>query len=227
VAQEESFKTYNSDIDKYSFAKSFIVGLGYYHRVADRLAKEEAVAAGEKDELGAAKVYITYRTLDNAELRIAKNYLAKYLESSNGLVHSIARDTVAVYDRLLAMSLRERELWQVFLSYRSTGQPDDFSDEEFGAEQVATAREKKEVAKELIRQSILMTKALLSAERCENEDCYELALNDDERHKLIQKLDEFSQGNMAWGMKPGQSTIEACVASIREVLEDPVYVSRP
>jgi hypothetical protein len=31
---------------------------------------------------------------------------------------------------------------------------------------------------------------------------------------------------MAWGMKTGQSTFEAAVASLREILEDPEFVSK-
>jgi hypothetical protein len=227
LAQEGSFKNSNPDIDKYSFAKSFIAGLSYYARVAERQTKEEGTVIDGQKEAEVIRNYIDNRTLDNSELRIAKSYLVKYFESPNGLIRSVAMDTVAVYDRLLAMSVRERDLWKIFERYKSTGKPSDFNEEEFSRQQIALAREKKEVAKELVRQAVLSTKAMLSAERCESEGCQDLALTQDERDKLVKKLDSFVKTNMDWGMKPGQSTIEACVASIREVLEDSVYASQP
>ena len=40
-----------------------------------------------------------------------------------------------------------------------------------------------------------------------------------------EKLDTFASGNMDWGLKAGQTTIQGCVAALREVLEDPLYKS--
>jgi hypothetical protein len=227
VAAELPFKQYNPDIDKYNFARSFITGLSYYNRVAERLASEDKAAVDAKSDARAIRDFIDDRTLDNTELRIAKNYLTRYAGSQNGLIRKVARDATVTYDKLLAMSVRERELWQVFGRFRTTGLPPDFNEEEFGGQQVILARDKKEIAKDLIRESILVGKILLSAARCDQEDCQELALTREERDKLVKKLDEFAGGNTDWGMKPGQSTVHACVAALREVLEDPLYRSEP
>jgi hypothetical protein len=72
---------------------------------------------------------------------------------------------------------------------------------------------------------MLLTKVFLSAARCDSDNCTYLALTQDERYKLVEKLDDFGRETSVWGAKPGQSTLEACIATIREVLEDPLYLS--
>lgn len=227
LAEEAPFKQYNPDIDKYNFAKSFIMGLSYYSRVADRLALEDKDQVNSKPDGQAIRDFIDHRTQDNTELRIAKSYLMKYIDSTNGLIRKVTLDTSAVYEKLLMMSVRERDLWQELERFRLTGRPPDFDEQNFGAQQVLLAREKKEVAKDLIQQTVMVARVLLSAERCDKEDCRELAVTRDERDKLVQRLDTFARGNMEWGLKPGQSTVGACVAALREVLEDSVYQSQP
>jgi hypothetical protein len=73
---------------------------------------------------------------------------------------------------------------------------------------------------------VLFQKVLLSSQRCETDDCKELALTKEERYKLIKKLDSFSSGNLEWGLKAGQTTLEGCVATLREILEDPLFISK-
>ena len=79
------FKTNNPDIDKYSFTKSYIAGLSYYHRVALRLKEEEATPISSDKDARAIQRFIENRTLDNTELRIARNYLTKPLDVINFL----------------------------------------------------------------------------------------------------------------------------------------------
>ncbi|NTV29724.1 MAG: hypothetical protein HGA80_06565 [Candidatus Omnitrophica bacterium] len=227
AAQETSFKQFNPDVDKYEFAKSFISSLGYYARVSGRLALEDKAAVESRTDIRSIRACIDHRTLDNTDLRIARNYLVRYFKSSNGLIRRVAIDSVATYDRLIGMSVQERTLWQEFEDSRLGGRASSFDEVGFGSKQVLLARDKKEIAKELILQANFVTKVLLSSERCATEDCKELALTQGERYRLAKKLDSLSEGNLDWGVKPGQSTVQACMAILREVLEDPVYSSRP
>ena len=226
AAADFPFKQINPDTDKYNFAKSFIMGLSYYGHVAERLASEEKAALQGKPAARVVHEFVDHRTLDNTDLRIAKNYLSKYFGSKNGLIRQVARQSTAIYEKLLVMSVRERELWQVFDRYKTTGFPRDFDEEDFSRRQVLLAREKKEISKDFVHQALMVTKVLLSAERCETDACQELVLSQVERDKLVKRIDEFASDNMDWGMKPGQSTFQACVATLREVLEDPIYHSR-
>ncbi|MBF0619011.1 MAG: hypothetical protein HQL19_02460 [Candidatus Omnitrophica bacterium] len=225
-AEENVFKKYNPDIDKYVFVKSFIMGLSYYDRVARRLKEEDMATVAAKADRKAIQAFIDHRTLDNTELRIAKNYIIRYGEHSNGLIRKVALDAIVVYETLLNLSVKEREMWVAFGRYKVSGQPADFNEQDFVQKQGDLALQKKEIAKDLVKASALLSKVLLSAARCDSEECKQLAITQDERDKLSKKLDLFARDNMEWGLKSGQSTVQASVAAIREVLEDPVYISK-
>ncbi len=229
-AQEENvFKKYNPDIDKYEFAKSYIIGLGYFSRVSARLAAEDALLAQTSSVERSPKLIQTMidnRTLDNTEIRIARNYLVKYNTSANGLIRLVTNDAVAAYDRLLELSTRERELWQTLYRVK-TSEDKDLKEEDILSQQVALVGEKKEAAKELIKASRKLTIVLLSGELCESEQCKDLVLTREERNKLVDKLDVFGKDVNDWGAKAGQTTLQASIAAIREVLEDPLYISKP
>ena len=146
-AEGNPFKTKNPDIDKYPFVKNFIVGLGYYHRVAERLKQEADVSTAAGSELRAIQVFIDDRTLDNTELRIARNYLTSFSSSRNGLIRKVAQDTIATYDKLIAMSVSERDLWQSFYEFKKKQKTQHIDEKDFIHQQMEIALDKKEVAK--------------------------------------------------------------------------------
>jgi hypothetical protein len=239
-AQENDFKKANPDIDKYSFANDFITSLSYYNRVALRFKAQEKAKAAEASRAAAKpeapadqkavidKILKTIKdcTLDNTELRIARNYLTKFQSSGNVFIQSVAQKAIDAYDRFLGLNFRERDLWMGFYRFKTTNLPANYSESDFVSSQVGLALEKKEMAKGLLEASVLFQKVLLSAQRCESDDCKELALTKEERYKLIKKLDSFASGTMDWGMKAGHTTLEGCVASLREILEDPLFLSK-
>lgn len=225
-AAENPFKTKNPDIDKYSFTKNFIIGLGYYDRAAERMKEEAGLSEAAISELATIQTFIDNRTLDNTELRIARNYLTRFASSRNGLVRKITEDVTAAYDRLIAISIEERGLWQAFYDFKKNNIDQRIDDQDFIRQQTEIALDKKEIAKELLVSSQLIRVLLLSAQKCSGEDCRHLAITQKEREKLLERLNVFAGDRLSWGMKAGQSTIEACVAAIREVLEDPIYISK-
>ena len=83
---------------------------------------------------------------------------------------------------------------------------------------------RKEADKEIIQASIFMTKVLISDKNKDGKG-HRLAITAQQRQKLLDKLDSFGRDTLDWGLKPGQSTLEASVAIIREVLEDPVFTA--
>jgi hypothetical protein len=225
--QPDTFKRYNADIDKYAFTRSFIVSVSYYKRVSDRLKAEIDYQSRKKSDIKLILKYIQDRTLDNTELRIARNYLTKFTDSGNGLIRKVSGQAIAAYDAVLSLSMRERELWVELHRFKSTGQPADFNEEQFNQKHLDIIAEKKEADKQLLSASVLMRIVLLSASRCENENCKLLVLTDAQRRRLSQDLDEYARDNMEWGLKAGQSPVDGCVAAIREVLEDKLYSSAP
>lgn len=225
-AQPSPFKTYNPDIDKYDFTRQFIVGLGYYKKVFDRLKVEESGRENGVEDIDRLKMYVDDRTLDNTEVRIAKNYLTRFTTSKNAFVQKVARDAIAQYDAMLALNMKERDRWQELYRFRSTGKPEGFDEAGFNDRMQPLIQERKAAGKGLLTASALLKTVLLSAEYCDSEDCKYLALTGDERKKLATALDQYARDNYQWGIKEGQSTFEATVAAIREVLEDPIYISR-
>jgi len=84
--------------------------------------------------------------------------------------------------------------------------------------------QRKEADKNIIQASVLMTKVLIS-DKNENGKGHLLAISAQQRQKLLDKLDSFGSDNLDWGLKSGQSTLEASIAVIREILEDSLWVS--
>ena len=69
----------------------------------------------------------------------------------------------------------------------------------------------------------MLTKVLLSQENKDDKG-KQLAITAKERNKLLDDLDVYGKDVMDWGIKPGQTTLEASIAVIRELLEDPVFI---
>lgn len=220
------FKKYNPDIDKYDFAKNFIISIGYYKRVADRLKVEGELKAKTKGDLNLITKYINNCTLDNTDIRIARNMLTRFLTSKNGLIVKVSLQATEAYDQYVALSVKERELWQKFYQHKASGRPDNFDEALFVRQQMDLVAEKKEAEKKLLEASMLIRKVLLSAALCDSDDCSRLVLTKTDRQKLLNFLDVYARDNTQWGIKAGQTPVEGCVASIREVLEDPMFISK-
>jgi hypothetical protein len=225
--QKTPFQEYNPDIDKFAFAKSFITSLSYYGRLNLRLNKEKEVGDKFNKDTKVVKTFVNNRTLDNTELRIAKNYLPKYTESKNMLIRRVAYDTMVAYEQNIKVSYVERRLWDAYYRFKKIGRPRDLNENDFKTQMASLARDRKAAGMAVLESVMMFKKVLLSAKACQDETCRELALTQAERDKLLRKLDEFAGDNMAWGMKSGQGTFEAAIASLREVLEDSAYVSIP
>jgi hypothetical protein len=221
-----SFKQLNPDIDKFDFAKTFITSLSYYGKMDKRLVEEQKAGDQFAQEPKALKAIIDNRTNDNTDLRVAKNYLVKYASSKNMLIRKVAYDLAVAYENHILVSSKERSMWQAYYKFKSTGIPKDLNEPEFKRQMENLARDRRSAALSVLEQVMMLKKVILSAARCADENCQELALTQRERDKLVTKLDSFAKDNRAWGMKAGQGTFEAAIASVREVLEDPLFVSR-
>ena len=157
----------------------------------------------------------------------SKNYLSKYAASKNLLIRKVAYDAMLAYEQNITVSSAERRLWDAYYRFKKMGVPKNLNEIDFKRQMTSLAGDRK-VAGMAVLEAVMMFKAvILSAKSCQDENCQELALTQAEREKLLLKLDAFAGDNMAWGVKAGQGTFEAAIASVREILEDPVYVSLP
>lgn len=219
------FQEYNPDIDKFAFAKSYIASLSYYGRLNQRLLQEKEIGDRFDADIAVIKTFVNNRTLDNTELRIAKNYLLKYAKSQNMLIRRVTYNTMAAYERNIMVSSAERRLWEAYYRFRKMGIPKNLNEADFKAQMSSLARDRKTSGVALLEAVMMFKKVILSAASCRDENCQDLALTQSQREKLLQKLDGFAGDNMAWGIKAGQGTFEAAIASVREILEDPLFVS--
>jgi hypothetical protein len=131
------------------------------------------------------------------------------------------------YEQNITVSSAERRLWDAYYRFKKMGLPKNLNERDFKRQMESLAHDRK-VAGIAVLETVMMFKAvMLSAKSCPDENCQDLALTQAERDKLLQKLDAFAGDKMAWGVKAGQGTFEAAIASVREILEDSAYVSVP
>jgi len=220
----DDFNKNNPDVMKYEFARSYITSLSYMKAIHDRWDKNapKKLFVDQQDKMILAT--IEDLALDNSDLRIIKNYLLKYLLSPNMLMRKVSDIVVVAVNREIVINDQEKTLWQNWYGLNVNGQATRPKEINFVKTQHSLELQRKEADKNIIQASVLMTKVLIS-DKNENGKGHLLAISAQQRQKLLDKLDSFGSDNLDWGLKSGQSTLEASIAVIREILEDSLWVS--
>jgi hypothetical protein len=208
------FQNNNPDIKKYEFARSYITALGYLKDIDDRWNKQVTLIKASINDLAQ----------DNADLRIVKNYLVKYLDSPNKLIRKTADMVVAACEREIAVNDQEKTLWEKWYDLKNAGQASAAKQIDFDKAQHTLALKRKDSDKDIVQASVLLTKVLMSDKNI-NGRGHRLAITSKQRQKLLDRLDAFGHDTLDWGLKPGQRTLEASIAAIREILEDSIWIS--
>jgi len=208
------FQKNNPDIRKYEFARSYITALGYLKDIDDRWNKKIKVIRASVNDLAE----------DNTDLRIFKNYLVKYQASPNTLIRKITNTVVMATMREIAVNDDEKTLWEEWYDLNKAGQATRPKEIDFVKAQHVLALRRKEADKDIVQASVLLTKVLVSDKNV-NGRGHQLAVTSQQRQKLLDKLDSYGHETLDWGLKPGQRTLEASIAAIREVLEDSIWIS--
>ena len=216
------FKANNPDGGKYEFLRSYIAALSYISNIDQRWSKKPPKTVYAGDDIRVVRGHIAYLTMDNADLRITKNYLEKYLDAPSPLMRKIADMVTLACNRVITINDQEKILWQQWLALKLGGGATPQAERKFIADQQKAAFRHKEEDKNIIRASQLAATLAKSAGNAD-ERGHKLALTRAQREKLIDRLDAFAKDVLDWGLKPGQRTLQASVAVLREVLEDPVY----
>lgn len=222
---QSEFSKNNPDVQKYEYARSFIASLTYIKSVQERWRRSDPAKKyqGSKD-VTLMRGFLSYLIKDNADLRVAKNYLVPYLQSSNALIRKSADTFILGCNTVIAINDKEKEIWDQWNAIKANDFGTRANETAFLNAQEALALKRKEAYKHIIQSSILLSKVLRS-ERNKDENGKLLAISEVQRQKLIKNLDEVGRKNLDWGLKPGQSFQQASVAIIREILEDPIYKS--
>jgi hypothetical protein len=224
LAAESVFKKNNPDGYKYEFARSYISALKYFYEINQRWSKNSPKKNFAGDDVKTIRATIEYLVRDNSDLRVAKNYMVKYLTSPNALMRKVADMMIVSCDNGVMLNNKAKNLWQDWLNLKVSGRANPEQERLFIRAQQDIELKRKEFDKSLIQASILMTKVLLSQENA-NDKGRVLAITDKQRSRLLDGLDVYGKDVINWGLKSGQSTLQASIAVIREVLEDPVFVT--
>lgn len=223
-AQESPFKKNNPDISKYEFTRSYIASFEYLNSL-DKRMKESQSKNSKGNALDLIQWNLDRLSKDSMDLRIAKNYVAKYFTIPNPLMRKVIDTYVHSCDQLVSLNSEERGLWQSMYELNKKSEVSPQEDQEFVKSQEGLSVKRKAAMVSLVESSALLTKLLLSEDTKEKQFKKRLALTAKERDRLIRKLDIYAGDNLDWGMKPGQTYLQGAVAMIREVLEDPTYLS--
>lgn len=221
---EGAFKKDNPDPGKYEFARSYISALSYFYAIDQRWTQNPPKKKFAGQDLKIIRRSMEYLVWDNADLRIAKNYMVKYLYVPNALMRKASDMMIAACYRDIALNNQEKRLWQDWLDKKFLRLAINQDERAFIKAQEALEHKRKESDKSIIEASILMTRVLLSQDN-PDEKGHRLAITSKERNQLVDHLDRFGRLVSDWGLKDGQTTLEASIAVIREVLEDSVWIS--
>lgn len=223
-AENNPFKVNNPNGVKYEFARSFIASMSYFESV-DKRQREAGVPKNASDEKNIQKWNLDRLAKDNLDLLVAKNYMVKYFNAGNALIRKVVDMYAVACDELVALNHRERELWLQWPKMQGRDEQGNIELGEFRDAQAVLSDERKTALRKIVETAVLMTKVLLNEDVREKQVRYRLALTQNQREKLIRKLDDFAGDNLDWGMKPGQTYLQSAQAVVREVLEDPTYLN--
>ncbi len=169
-AAENPFKKNNPDGNKYEFARSYISALSYFQAIRTRWEKVPPKKKFAKDDIKVIHLSMDYLVNDNADLRVAKNYMIKYLDSPNSLMRKVSDLMIVACDRDIALNNKLKNLWQDWLIKKLQEKKVKPEDEKLFIEaQSDLELKRKESDKSIIKASILLTKVLLSQDNTNNK----------------------------------------------------------
>ncbi|MDE2028412.1 MAG: hypothetical protein KGK03_05430 [Candidatus Omnitrophica bacterium] len=218
------FRKDNPDIMKYQFARSYITALRYMKDVDDRWNKNAPKKRFAHDKKKMILATIDDLTLDSSDLLVIKGYLLKYLQSPNMLMRKVADTVVVAVSEEVAINRQEKNLWEKWYDLNAAGQATRPKEIEFVKNQYDMELRRKEADKKIIQASVMMTKVMIS-DKNPNGKGHLLAITARQRQELLDKLDSFGGGELDWGLRAGQTPLQASISVIREMLEDSIWKS--
>lgn len=223
LGNSRKFKEQNPDWNKYEFTRDYLTSLEYLKSNADRYEETRLFAAQQEED----KRLILLRDElihNNVNLRVARNYLKKYhTQVNNGLMLKVADIFINVCDELIVFNNEERKLLEDFNAARLKGKVDDARLEAFTSDQQRIYAAKKESLKNLLQASLLVAKVLVSNKENYYGEFDRLGITQEQRYKLLEKINHFNEKQYKGDLRTGQSFVEGSVVAIREILENYNY----
>lgn len=213
-------KKYNPDGWKYEFVKNYLVSLTYLNQNAHRRQDSPSLNPDAPQDTEIIGILMDNLILDNVNLRIARNLLKRYYTPQNGLILKTADLFIKVCNEQIEFNNRERAHFAELYDMQIDGDLTGFDNDVFLKRNQSLAEERKASLKKLLEASMLIGKVLVSDEADSFGELVMLGITDEEREKLLDKLDKFQGEEFEGVVRDGQTFLQGSVAAIREVLED-------
>ena len=216
----DKIKEFNPDGNKYDFVKDYIFSLGYLKTNEERSSQISSMSFNDLDDVQKGRELINGFVQDNANIRVAKNLLKKYIAPENGLMLKVADLFAEVCDELVVVNKSERQLLEEFQEILEKHEMDDFDGNDFRDKQRKLASKRRNSLKKLFEASMLVTKVLISDKEDRFDQLTKLGITSKQKEKLLEKLDKFSGEDFNGELREGQSFLQGSITVIREVLMD-------
>jgi len=213
------FQKNNPDGQKYEFVRDYISSLSYLRSNLgrdDQLFQSKEQPAFDRELIQAR---IGSLVQNNVNMRIARNLLEKYRNSTNGLILKTTDLFTTTSNQFITLNNEERQLLQAMVKDQKEEIPKD-SFQRYVKSWQDLSSQRKTLLLSIVESSLLVTKVLISEKPDRDGQLTRLGVTWEEREKLVEKLNQYFKETDDLGMQEGQTYLEASVANLREVLED-------
>lgn len=220
----QEFIKNNPDGQKYDFVRNYLTALNYINLNETRKSKRDfSKYEGAKEEK--LDQYVRELTRDNVNIRTARNLMKRYFSVDNPLMVKVTDIFYVVCDEQTKFNDEEISLMKNGVAEKIVYTPNNLPDQNQNSpgllnKQIELNNRRKDSHQKLLEASVLVGKVLVSSQTDTEGELVVLGVNDEQRKKLLLKMDEFYGAEFEGKMREGQSYLEASVVAIREILED-------
>ncbi len=213
------FKKYNPDGEKYSFVKSFITSLNYFHIIAER-QRSQPIEKAYEDDVDKIGDIMDNLYFDNTDLRVARNLIEKHLRSNNALIIRATDLVIKACDELIDLNSKDYNSWAELYNAKFIVEMESFDKSRFFSLQNEFAEQKKAALEKLLQAALTVTHILISDKPDTAGQMTLLAVTQAEREKLMERIDSYFGEDVEQGLRSGQTYLKASISAINEVLGD-------
>ena len=218
--ETKEFAVNNPDGQKYDFVKTYLMALEYLYQNEQAKAKlqpldEETI----KRTKSLAKVRDHLKNA-NINLRIARNLLENFKNQNNAMMMKIVSLFGKYADEETALNNRHRTMVSILYESSLTNRVSSVKRRWYSQHLTAINESRKANAAQLLEASMLISKLLVSNQFNRLGKFDKLGISAVEREKLIDRLATFQGEEFQGELRPGQSYLQASIASIREILQN-------